>query len=197
MYSMECSLEAVAAFDERPSGREEQNRNQYEENVQHFSPNLYDANERNYVSRLGQSAGQFLFLGTPEALSASYQHSRAGFQRVAEAVHKVARQNHLWLHRQRAVAGQFHQLFHHVSVHQGWANERHWVRHGVHGNQQNAGIQPSGQKRSPIQSCGGSLRPGVRDHQLQLPARIAHSQATGVDAKLTACLHFFTVRVDP
>jgi hypothetical protein len=29
-------LEALAAFHERPSGGEEQNRNQYEENVQHF-----------------------------------------------------------------------------------------------------------------------------------------------------------------
>ena len=193
IYSMRMLLEAFAAFDERPSGGEEQNRNQYEENVQHFFT-LCDVHQRDFVAVIGQSARQFLFLCPPETPGGGHQHRRAGFQGVPEALHAVARQNHLRLHGKRTTAGEIHELFHQVGVYQGGANERYGVGQGMDRKQKDAGIEPRSQDRGAFQGSGSSFGTGIGHHQFQLAAGFACGQTAGVDAKLTANLHFSTLK---
>ncbi len=189
-------LEALAAFHERPSGGEEQNRNQYEENVQHCV-HLCDAQKSYDMAVRSQGARQFFLLSPPHVPSSGKENRRARLQCEPETLHTVARQNYLRLNSQRAVAGQVHQLFHQVGVHQAGANKRHRVWQCMHGNQQNPGIQPRGQNRSSFQGRGGSFRPSEGDHQFQHPSGFGRSQTTWVNAKFAAYLHFFNLRVDP
>jgi hypothetical protein len=147
------------------------------------------------VAFVRQGVRQFFFLSGPEVtLVGGQKNRRARFHGIPEAFHAISREHHLRLHGQRTVASQLQQLLHQVGMHQSRTNERRGIGQGMHGNQQDSGIQSRSQNRRLFQGHGSGFFARERHHHFQLGSRFTPGQVLGVQAKLTACLHISTLR---
>ncbi len=142
-----------------------------------------------------QGVRQFFFLSGPEVtLVGGQKDRRARFHGMPEAFHAISREHHLGLYGQGAVTGQFQQLLHQVGMHQSGTNKGRGIWQGMHGNQEDSGIQSRSQNRRLFQGRGSGFFARERHHHFQLGSRFTPGQVLRVQAKLTACLHISTLR---